>query len=82
MSMLRRVRIFHMVETTGANSGTPRANLKWERQHKTSGWFHQWGNNFEEFEHGPGNYTVAIVEHDNGTVDTYPPNLIEFVEQP
>ena len=26
------------------------------------GKFHQWGSNYEEFENGAGNYSVAIVE--------------------
>lgn len=30
--------------------------------------FHQWGTNYEEFESGPGNYTVAIVELPDGRI--------------
>lgn len=32
------------------------------------GQFHQWGNSYEEFESGPGNYTVAVVELPDGNV--------------
>lgn len=32
------------------------------------GRFHQWGSDYEEFESGPGNYSVAIVELPDGTV--------------
>ena len=32
------------------------------------GQFHQWGSNYEEFENGAGNYSVAIVELPDGTV--------------
>lgn len=32
------------------------------------GQFHQWGSNYDEFESGAGNYTVAIVELPDGTV--------------
>lgn len=32
------------------------------------GVFHQWGNDFEEHDSGPANYTVAIVELPNGEV--------------
>ena len=32
------------------------------------GVFHQWGNQYEEFENGAGNYTVAIVELPDGSV--------------
>lgn len=32
------------------------------------GRFHQWGSNYEEYENGAGNYSVAIVELPDGTV--------------
>lgn len=32
------------------------------------GYFHQWGSNYEEFENGAGNYSVAIVELPDGKV--------------
>lgn len=42
--------------------------------------FHEWGVDFEEFETGPGNYTVAIVEMEDGSVLKVDPELIRFVE--
>lgn len=33
-----------------------------------NGVFHQWGSNYEEFENGAGNYSVAIVELQDGKV--------------
>lgn len=41
--------------------------------------FHHWGVDFEEFEGGPGNYTVAIVEKKDGVVKSIPAELIQFV---
>lgn len=32
------------------------------------GRFHQWGSNYEEYENGVGNYSVAIVELPDGTI--------------
>ncbi len=32
------------------------------------GYFHKWGSNYEEFESGAGNYSVAIVELPDGRV--------------
>lgn len=32
--------------------------------------FHQWGCEYEEFESGPGNYTVAVVEFADGSIGT------------
>lgn len=42
--------------------------------------FHQWGAEYEEFESGPGNYTVAIVELPDGTIQTHMPNCIRFLD--
>ena len=42
------------------------------------GLFHQWGNDYEEFEAGPGNYTIAIVEKEDGTIHNIHPTFIKF----
>ena len=34
----------------------------------TDGIFHQWGVNYEEYENGPANFTVGIVELSDGTI--------------
>lgn len=39
---------------------------RYREQEFQEGLFHQWGNAYEEFEDGPGNYTVAIVELPDG----------------
>lgn len=44
------------------------------------GYFHQWGCNFEEFESGAGNYSVAIVELPNGEIVMTLPDDITFLE--
>jgi len=44
------------------------------------GKFHGWGVEHEEFENGPGNYSVAIVEMADGTVQTLMPWLIRFLD--
>lgn len=33
-------------------------------------YFHGWGCNFEEFENGTGNYSVAIVELADGSIES------------
>ena len=40
--------------------------------------FHQWGCEFEEFENGVGNCTVAIVEFPDGSVQSVLPHDIKF----
>jgi hypothetical protein len=44
-----------------------------------TGKFHRWGVSYEEFESGPGNFTVAIVEMEDGTVLTQLPEDIKFI---
>lgn len=43
--------------------------------------FHTWGVNCEEFEAGPGSYTCAVVERDDGIVGLEPANLIQFLDK-
>jgi sugar lactone lactonase YvrE len=42
--------------------------------------FHQWANEYEEFESGPGNYTVALVEYADGSIGTVMPDCIRFLD--
>ena len=44
------------------------------------GKFHGWGVEYEEFESGPGNYSVAIVEMADGTIQTLMPWAIRFLD--
>lgn len=44
------------------------------------GKFHQWGSNYEEYENGACNYTVAIVELLDGTIVMPRADDIRFIE--
>jgi hypothetical protein len=44
------------------------------------GKFHGWGVEYEEFESGPGNFSVAIVEMADGTIQTLMPWAIRFLD--
>jgi hypothetical protein len=48
--------------------------------HWQEGFFHQWGIDYEEFETGPGNFTVGIVETSDGKIHTPVPSNIQFLE--
>lgn len=45
-----------------------------------NGIFHQWGSNYEEFESGAGNYSVAIVELPDGKVIMPCADSIQFTD--
>ena len=68
---------------TSANQTTTHRPLKgtgcWEEGYSGSGMFHQWANAYEEFEAGPGNYTVALVELPNGEIKEVLPTHLKFI---
>lgn len=45
------------------------------------GYFHGWGMRYDEFEAGPGTYSVAIVELPDGSVVTPDPSQIRFTDR-
>lgn len=55
-------------------------NKKVGKQDLREARFHQWGGEYEEFESGPGNYTVAVVEFADGTIETVMPENIRFLD--
>lgn len=46
---------------------------------KVQGLFHQWGNEYEELDTGAGNYSVGLVELQDGTMETFIPQRIRFI---
>lgn len=46
-----------------------------------TGHFHMWGSNYEEFETGPGNFTTAIIELDDGRVVICPAETVQFYDR-
>lgn len=44
------------------------------------GMFHQWAHQYEEFEDGPGNYTVALIELDDGRIMEAAPDTVVFLD--
>ena len=53
-------------------------NVRNKQETTVTGLFHCWGSGYEEFENGPGNYTVAIVELDDGSIEEFLPYLVKF----
>ena len=44
-----------------------------------AGIFHQWGNHSTEYDNGPANDTVAIIELENGEIVTCIPEKVTFI---
>ena len=44
------------------------------------GKFHCWGVAYEEFEAGPGNYSIYIVELESGKIITGSPEDVTFID--
>lgn len=53
-------------------------NGKWEN---ITGLFHSWSIDFEEFDGGPGNYPVAIIELADGKVVTCMADSVVFLDR-
>lgn len=43
------------------------------------GKFHQWAAAYNEFESGPGNYTVALIEDSTGQIRECLPEDVRFI---
>lgn len=63
----------------GALKRTKEGTNCWESDFNHAGLFHQWATSYEEFENGAGNYTVALVETPDGTIETVLPFNLKFV---
>lgn len=74
MPTLRKVLVKQYTEKP--KLGEPRFESGFSKE----GIFHSWGVGFEEFESGPGNYSMAIVEFPDGTVAGIELFRLKFVE--
>lgn len=55
--------------------------IEWVTAVKGEAKFHQFGMDYEEFENGPGNYSTAIVEWPDGTVEMVRADRIKFLKE-
>lgn len=65
-------------DSMGALSGKIKRSYN-ELEEQGEALFHQWGNDFEEFENGVGTYSTAIIELEDGTVKNVPVEHIQFI---
>ena len=55
---------------------------QFENDFASNGLFHKWGINYDDFETNAGNYTVALVELDDGTMEEVLPINLKFIDKP
>ena len=46
-----------------------------------NGFFHKWGQTYEEFEANAGNYSIGIIEDMQGEIQEVTPSWIKFIDQ-
>lgn len=51
-----------------------------EKDFTHRGLFHQWGINYEESDKGFGQYTVALVQVEDGTIEQVQSSDIKFID--
>ena len=69
---MRKVQVFNYKRAEGEQH--------FDKVNDGEAFFHQWGVDYEEFEAGPGNYSTAIIEREDGTVENVPVEMIQFIE--
>jgi hypothetical protein len=59
----------------------PKGKMGYEKVCVGEGIFHMFGIDYEEFEAGPGNYTTAVVEMPDGSIQNLPLEFVVFVKE-
>ena len=72
---MRKVRVFDLIKEC-----TPHGINKTKVPRPRIALFHQFGCDYDDLEGGPGNYSIAIVEWPDGTVEGVNVNMIQFLD--
>ena len=70
--MVNPVKVFEWKQVKGERH--------YEKVDAGTGEFCEWGCDYEEFETGAGNYSIAIVKMPDGTVKTPRADMVEFIQ--
>ena len=70
---MRKVRFYKYKRKEG--------NTHYDKVLDGEGAFHEFGVGYEEFESGPGNYSTAIIELENGTIKNIDVEMVEFIKE-
>jgi len=77
---MKKIKFKKWIPKEYENSRILAGTNRFEQEFTHNGIFHAWGVAHEEYEHGAGNYSVALVELPDGTVKEMLPSSIQFVE--
>jgi len=72
--MHRRVTVYEWKFSTKYGTNLP------EKINGKPATLHGFGNDYDEFDVGPGNKSVAIIEYDDGFLDLVDVKLVQFVQ--
>lgn len=75
---MKKVEIFEYGKVTDPKGMDISFPVSWEKKKVEEGLFLEFGVDYEEFESGPGNFSIALVLMDDGNVKSVPVNLIKF----
>jgi len=51
----------------------------WEPEFTHEGWFHEWGVSNVESDTGFGNFSIALIELSDGTIEEVLPSNVKFI---
>jgi hypothetical protein len=71
------IKIEYIYPEGGTRTKNPETGC-YEKGFPNEGVFHHWGVSHEEFESGPGNFTVAIIETPDGLIHEVIPGQMKF----
>jgi len=72
---MRSVQVFKL-----EHAQDPTGLLIWHKVVNGTAKFHQFGVNFEDCELGVGNFSTAIIERDDGTIENVAVEMIKFID--
>lgn len=79
---MRQVIVSHLVAQELPNNGTGSVVVKYVCEPKGQATFHQFGVGYEESENDAGDFSTAIVEWPDGSVEMVRADFISFIDSP
>lgn len=76
---MRKVDFKRWIRPVYENSKPKEGTGCFQSEYENEGFFHQFANAYEESSAGFGNYTVALVELPDGTIEEVPTTMIKFL---